>query len=57
MTVALYYMGKIHEWDGFAPPFQVDGIIMVCFYHYARVAPVNPPPIGFFLGVIITKYW
>lgn len=26
-------------------------IIIVCFYHYARGARVNPPPLGFMLNV------
>lgn len=32
-------------------PLQAGMIIIVCFYHYARGARVNPPPLGFMLNV------
>lgn len=33
------------------PPSKLGMIIIVCFYHYARGARVNPPPLGFMLNV------
>lgn len=46
--------GQIDAWDGYTappPPSKLGMIIIVCFYHYARGARVNPPPLGFMLNV------
>lgn len=37
--------------DYIQPFSELDMRIMVCFYHYAQGAHVNPPPLGFLFNV------